>query len=62
MMANPVMPARIRRLVNVESGLNDGIATPFVSVALAATVPPPPPSWPWAFSSAWPRAVPVACW
>ena len=35
MMVNPVVPARIRRLVNVESGLNDGIATPFVSVALA---------------------------
>ncbi len=35
MIANPVMPARIRRLINVESGLNDGIATPFVSVALA---------------------------
>ena len=39
MMANPVVPARIRRLINVESGLNDGIATPFVSVAIAgATV------------------------
>ena len=35
MMGNPVVPARIRRLINVESGLNDGIATPFVSVALA---------------------------
>jgi sodium/hydrogen antiporter len=35
MMANQVVPARIRRLINVESGLNDGIATPFVSVALA---------------------------
>ncbi len=35
MMANPVVPARIRRLINVESGLNDGIATPFVLVALA---------------------------
>jgi NhaP-type Na+/H+ or K+/H+ antiporter len=35
MMVNPLVPARIRRLVNVESGLNDGIATPFVSVALA---------------------------
>jgi NhaP-type Na+/H+ or K+/H+ antiporter len=35
MMANPVVPARIRRLLNVESGLNDGIATPFVSVAIA---------------------------
>ena len=28
MMANPAIPARIRRLINVESGLNDGIATP----------------------------------
>jgi len=35
MITNPVVPARIRRLINVESGLNDGIATPFVSVALA---------------------------
>jgi NhaP-type Na+/H+ or K+/H+ antiporter len=35
MMVNPMVPARIRRLINVESGLNDGIATPFVSVALA---------------------------
>jgi len=35
MMADPVVPARIRRLINVESGLNDGIATPLVSVALA---------------------------
>ena len=35
MMVNPVIPARIRRLINVESGLNDGIATPFVSIAIA---------------------------
>jgi sodium/hydrogen antiporter len=35
MMTNPAIPSRIRRLINVESGLNDGIATPFVSVALA---------------------------
>jgi sodium/hydrogen antiporter len=35
MMANPVMPPGVRRLINVESGLNDGIATPFVSVAIA---------------------------
>ena len=35
MMANAVVPARIRRLINVESGLNDRIVTPFVSVALA---------------------------
>src|ERR1035441_9449555 len=35
MMVNPAVPARIRRLVNVESGLNDGIATPLVLVAIA---------------------------
>ncbi len=34
-VTNPVVPARIRRLLNVESGLNDGIATPFVFLALA---------------------------
>jgi sodium/hydrogen antiporter len=34
MMDNPAVPARIRRLINVESGLNDGIATPFVMVAV----------------------------
>ena len=38
-MVNPAVPARIRRLVNVESGLNDGIATPFVLVALAGAGP-----------------------
>src|SRR5215472_4167783 len=35
MMTNQAVPARIRRLINVESGLNDGIATPFVLVAVA---------------------------
>jgi NhaP-type Na+/H+ or K+/H+ antiporter len=35
MMVNAAVPARIRRLINVESGLNDGIATPFVLVAIA---------------------------
>jgi NhaP-type Na+/H+ or K+/H+ antiporter len=34
-MANPVVPSRIRELINVESGLNDGIATPVVLVAIA---------------------------
>ncbi len=34
-VTNPAVPARIRRLLNVESGLNDGIATPFVFLALA---------------------------
>jgi NhaP-type Na+/H+ or K+/H+ antiporter len=32
---NPAAPARIRRLLTVESGLTDGIATPFVFLALA---------------------------
>jgi len=32
---NAAVPARIRRLITVESGLNDGIATPVVMVAIA---------------------------
>ena len=39
MMVNPAVPVRIRRLINVESGLNDGIATPFVLIALAGAQP-----------------------
>ena len=35
LMVNPAVPERIRRLTNVESGLNDGIATPVVLVAVA---------------------------
>ena len=35
---DPHVPARIRRILNVESGLNDGIATPFVAFFLAAAV------------------------
>ena len=34
-VTNPVVPARIRELITVESGLNDGIATPVVMVAIA---------------------------
>ena len=34
-MGNRAVPAWIRRLLNLESGLNDGIATPFVLVAIA---------------------------
>ena len=33
---NPVVPVRVRRLLNVESGLNDGLCTPFVLFAIAA--------------------------
>jgi sodium/hydrogen antiporter len=38
-ITNPNVPARIRRLLNVESGLNDGIAAPivFLAIALATT-------------------------
>ncbi len=32
------VPSRVRRLLNVESGLNDGIATPFVNLFLAGAV------------------------
>ena len=35
---NPRVPVRIRRALNVESGLNDGIATPFVALFLAYAV------------------------
>jgi sodium/hydrogen antiporter len=33
-VTNRVVPVRIRRALNVESGLNDGIATPFVTLFL----------------------------
>ena len=33
-VTNQAVPARIRRILNVESGLNDGIATPFVFLGL----------------------------
>ena len=34
-MSNPAVPDKVRRALNVESGLNDGIATPIVLVAIA---------------------------
>ena len=34
-MLNRAIPVRIRRAINIESGLNDGIAAPFVTLALA---------------------------
>jgi NhaP-type Na+/H+ or K+/H+ antiporter len=33
-VTNPVVPSRIRQLITVESGLNDGIATPVVMLAI----------------------------
>ena len=35
---NPVVPTRVRRALNVESGLNDGLATPVVLAALTVLV------------------------
>lgn len=35
-VSNPLLPQRIRRSLNVESGLNDGIATPAVTTFIAA--------------------------
>ena len=37
-VTNRAVPARIRRALNVESGLNDGLATPFVTLFLAMVV------------------------
>jgi len=34
-VTNQAVPSRVRRLITVESGLNDGIATPIVMVAIA---------------------------
>ena len=33
---NPAVPVRVRRVLNVESGLNDGLITPVVLFAIAA--------------------------
>jgi len=35
---NKAVPGRVRRMLSIESGLNDGIATPFVVLALALVV------------------------
>lgn len=35
LIVDPRVPAHLRRLINVESGLNDGLVTPFVAIALA---------------------------
>lgn len=43
---NPAVPVRVRRALNVESGLNDGLATPVVLAALAVLVGETNPSQP----------------
>ena len=62
---NPVVPTRVRRALNVESGLNDGLATPVVLFAIAAIAGEeglaPRPRWwtPWSnWASAWSREPP----
>jgi NhaP-type Na+/H+ or K+/H+ antiporter len=37
-MSDERVPSRVRRVLNVESGLNDGIATPFVNLFLAGAL------------------------
>ena len=37
-MSDERVPGRVRRVLNVESGLNDGIATPFVNLFLAGAL------------------------
>jgi len=37
-VSNPRVPARIRQALNIESGLNDGIAMPFLILALSLAV------------------------
>ncbi len=37
-VTNKAVPVRIRRALNVESGLNDGVATPFVTLFIAVVV------------------------
>lgn len=37
-MSDPAVPSRVRRVLNVESGLNDGIVTPVVSLAVAGAL------------------------
>lgn len=37
-VSNPLVPARIRQALNIESGLNDGIAMPFLILTLSLAV------------------------
>ena len=71
---NPVVPTRVRRALNVESGLNDGLATPVVLFAIAAiageeglvpreSLGTPSSSWPSGSSPGrWSGKPGVRCW
>jgi NhaP-type Na+/H+ or K+/H+ antiporter len=37
-LLDKAIPVRVRRAINIESGLNDGIASPFVAVFIAITI------------------------
>jgi sodium/hydrogen antiporter len=59
LVGNRRVPARLRHLLNVESGVNDGLALPFVVLLLALAsesrqlhLGPWPASWPWVSRSA----------
>ncbi len=38
LIADERVPSAVRRLINVESGLNDGIATPFINLCIAGAI------------------------
>jgi NhaP-type Na+/H+ or K+/H+ antiporter len=76
-VTNKAVPARIRRALNVESGLNDGIATPLVTLCIAVVAaeeetgetawgsssgPRPASAWPSLSSSPRPSAWRVRLW
>ena len=50
-MNSPLVPERIRTSLNVESGLNDGIATPFVTVFVAIVAAEEAPGHHWVLHS-----------
>ena len=50
-MTSPLVPERIRTSLNVESGLNDGIATPFVTVFVAIVAAEESPGQHWLVDS-----------
>jgi NhaP-type Na+/H+ or K+/H+ antiporter len=51
-MNSPLVPERIRTSLNVESGLNDGIATPFVTIFVAVVAAEESPGQGWVLHSA----------
>jgi NhaP-type Na+/H+ or K+/H+ antiporter len=50
-MNSPLVPERIRTSLNVESGLNDGIATPFVTIFVAVVAAEESPGQGWVMHS-----------